>query len=183
MSWQQKLRTLIAAYQDGHPTVSIGLSYYTPLPKEQIDERAKELERELGIELPDELRELYSITDGMIIGLGNFEVHGLASRHNLCDENKRFLRGVQEECPTAHIVLIFGMDVTVDFFCVTRDGAVVGVDPHYPIEAYPVADSLELFFDDICLGPGYIRYNQLSEDDDWTSVLREFGFIEGSYDT
>lgn len=94
--------------------------------------------------------------------------------------NGDFLLTVRQECQTARIRLLFGSNGIGDFLCLTEDGSVVFVYAHAPVDASPVADSLDTFFDDICMGPGYVRLFQPRPDDFWFLVLQEFGFLEAN---
>jgi hypothetical protein len=180
MSWQEKLQTLINAHEQGHPLVSVFFDYSTSLEPEAIAMVLQELEQAFDAVVPSTLRDFYGITDGMLLDVGQ-RVFGLRSqKYELLENmNNSYLEIVKErttkvaqEAPT----LIFGSDEAGDFLCLSSRGEVVRVG-HDAIEAVVIANSIDELFDDIWLGPGYIRYYEPMDDHFWLLILKEFGFV------
>ena len=188
MNWQDKLRTLIQAHEQGHPLVSIYFSYSPPLETGSVDATIEEIALELDLgpeinELMEPLRDLYKITDGLVIDVG-LTIFALENKTFgiLKNVNDQFLDIVQDmvqedatEIPIL-VKLIFGSDEAGDFLCLSGDGSIIRVGHDAP-EALVIANSLDAFLDDLCLGPGFIRYYGPTEGDLWVSILKEFGFI------
>ncbi len=174
MDWRSKLRLLIQALHQGHPTLRFSLRSTDPLQPQEIDHLATQL----GGELPPALRALYTITDGLVIGL-HIAIGGLRSScggEPIAQLNERLLPTVQATGQTNAIRLLFGSDNGLHgTFGWTADGAVVALGPHHLDHVRPLAPSLEAFFETVCLGPAYTAHyvpNPL-----WMSVLQEFGFL------
>ncbi|MDQ3703889.1 MAG: SMI1/KNR4 family protein [Chloroflexota bacterium] len=188
LNWQDKLRTLIQAHEQGHPLVRIYFSYSPPLETGSVDATIQEmaLELDLGPEIDDliqPLRDLYKITDGLVIDVG-LTIFALENKTFgiLRSVNDQFLDIVQDMVPKdateipMPVKLIFGSDEAGDFLCLSDDGSIIRVGHDAP-EAPVIANSLGTFLDDLCMGPGFIRYYGPTEGDLWVSILTEFGFI------
>ncbi len=184
MTWQEKLRILIEAHKLGHPILKHEFYYTTPVDAKLVDTILQEVAQqyELDTRVLRPLSNLYEVTDGVNIS-GSFRIAGLVSREfeALRDFNSTFLQLVQQMSQDTSfgnlfVKLIFGSDEAGDFFCISQSGLVVRVGHDAP-ETKVVTDSLDAFFNDVCMGPGFIRYYQPKSDDKWTIILREFGFI------
>jgi hypothetical protein len=178
MSWQEKLRILVDANKQGRFTeYPEGLYYSEPLDAKRIDAIVLELGKS-GLAVPRPLQDLYRITNGMIIGPG-IQVFRLAdgkSRH-LQAVNDSALTILQENTSGVRIELAFGGDDVGDLFCLSDSGAVVLAGYNTP-EAVEVAESLDAFFDNVCMGRGFIDYFRTKDDDPWVSILRELNFLQ-----
>lgn len=186
LDWQAKLRTLIDVAGRGHPREDVvlgltaGLDIHPGVTADQIDVLA----RRLPFALPQTLHDLYLVTDG--VTLGNLSVFPLTrswSHHTLLTWNEEFLPYLQDACETDAIYLIFGSDNGFsDLLCLTESGTVLRIYPRDPAVVTLVAPSLNSFLDEVCLGPGYLRYSAPYVDEIWVPVLREFGFLDGLAD-
>lgn len=174
MNWESKLRISISAVTAGELGDDwIGFKANPSLHPDEINRLANEV----GIKLPEALAALYTIADGMLIG-ECFRIGGLTNRatEQLSRLNE-FLLYVRECCESHGIQLLFGSEgYTGDLLCLTDQQAVVTLEIRNPRTAVLVLSSLDLFFDDVCLGPGYLSYNPTG--DRWASVLRRLGFLE-----
>jgi len=158
MNWESKLRTLLSAVNAGEfGDEWIG---FVPEPPLQPNEISK-LAGEAGITLPPSLFVLYTIANGMLIGVC-FRVGGLGSTadEQLGMLNREFLLYIRESCESHVIELLFGSEgYTGDLLCLTAQGSVVTLDIRNPRTGTFVASSLDSFFDDVCLGSGYLSYD------------------------
>src|SRR4051812_6489137 len=174
MNWESKLLILISAVASNKfDNEWLGFAAYPP-PQEDARSR---LTQETGIELPKSLSSLYAITNGMLIG-ECFRIGGLANttHDQLSTLNREFLSYIRESCESHKIQLIFGSEgYTGDLLCLTDHESVVTLDIRNPRTARVISDSLDSFFDDVCLGPGYLDYNPSG--DRWLALLRRLGFL------
>jgi len=168
--------------------VRVYFSYEEPPRRADIESKLESLAQQLELGpgnagILQSFRDFYSITDGMIVDVG-LKVFGLVKNRfeTLESVNSRFLDLVMDSVENAHlkptilISLIFGSDEAGDFLCLSHDGAVIRVG-HDATEAPVIASSLDVFFNDLCFGFGFIRYYRPNSDDPWVSILREFGFL------
>jgi hypothetical protein len=195
MNWQDKLRMLINAHKQGHPTLRYELSYGPPLDSDRANALLYELAQEFGLDARtlNPLGDLYSIADGVNWG-GDFKILGLENsrfafgRENdklgtLQGFNRDYLHMLREsliQAPASQVAprLIFGLDDVSDCLCLSDNGSVARAGANTPAPII-ITNSLDEFFDDICMGPGYARYYHIDEEDEdeWVAVLKEFGFV------
>lgn len=186
MSWQEKLEILINAYDQGNELIKAGFQYNKPLSADQVYARSSEL----GFELPPALHDMYARADGINIGI-HFIVCGLDTRlgayGTLREINEELLATVKDiisspmlggpDHSLTSVKFIFGADGSSgDFLCVSEPEIIVSVWHDQP-KLEQIADSLDVFLDDICMGPGYIRYISPAPGDLWEAALRELQFI------
>jgi hypothetical protein len=177
MNWQAKLRMLVDAANQGHHLASESFYYTMPLAATQIDEYAGGL----PFDLPQALRDLYMITDGVFLA-GSYRICGLVSAEiedTLATMNREWLPEYREIWKGMHIHFIVGSTSDGDFLCVTDHGSIVSIYKYDSGEVVTLADSLDSFFDEVCLGPGYLHYTSPHPDDEWLRILQEFGFVQG----
>jgi hypothetical protein len=175
MNWDIKLCMLIDSLAN-HSTMSVGLSCNDPIDKEEVDL----LSRNLPFPLPDTLKKLYTISDGVIIGV-HFIVYGLIDDKfgsTIATINGLFLEFVNNFSSGNEVLLVFGTDgASGDLLCLTKKGSVISISPDNPASKEVVAHSMEEFLDTVCLGQGYIQFYQPTSDNFWIPILKEFGFI------
>ena len=175
MNWPDKLRQLITAVEQGHPLVRGEFYYNPPLEPANIAPHV----HTLPFNLPSALHELYFIVDGMFIAT-NYRISGLVSSRpevSLDTLNRDYLADVRELCQEFSVWFIFGSTTQGEFLCVTEPGAVISVYSHGGEEAKLLANSIDEFFDSVCLGSEFIRYHSPTASKHWLPILQELGFI------
>lgn len=205
MRWEDKLRLLITAQKSKQvptsespvffwkndsglpdkktpPFTLLDLLNITFEAREPLSlNKINELKEILPFELPLELQNLYLISDGIYIS-NMFRIFNLQEYRDrngriisLLTVNNSRLEQFQKVEP---IKLIFGVNAASgEYLCLRDDGVVILMEPVELSIFQALANSLDDFFSDICLGEGYIRVFQPSFNDFWVPVLKLFKFI------
>jgi hypothetical protein len=176
MHWQAKLRLLAQAAVHNHPLTTDLFYIQPPLLSAQI----AELTRDLPFQLPAALHDFYAITDGAyladwyrICSLSTPALGG-ATLQTLNDESLADARGMY---PMVSLQFLLGTTWLGEFLGLTDRGAVVTLPYAGGQAPTTIAESLDHFFADICLGAGYVQLHQPDADDGWLCILQEFSFL------
>src|SRR5262245_33225495 len=174
MHWQAKLRLLVQAAGANHPLTTDLLYIQPPLLSAQITA----LTRNLPFQLPAALHDFYTITDGAYLAdcyrICSLSMPALAgvTLQTLNDQSLADARGMY---PMVSLQFLLGTTWLSEFLGVRDRGAVVTLPYAGGQAPLAIAESLDHFFADICLGEGYMHLFQPDADDGWLCILQKFG--------